>query len=319
MIKIVFFGTPKFVLPVLNSLNKNLKTKEGSPIVAVVTQKPKVAGRKKILTYSPVDKWAYDKKIPIFHSSEEFLKANIKADVGILAAYGEILPKTVLNFFPRGILNIHGSLLPKWRGATPVRSAIISGEKETGATIIKLDEKLDHGPIVTKFKEEIEKEDTSETLKTKIFERAGPILSELFEPYIKGKINLKAQNEDDATYCREITKQDGFVPLKLLKNALDGNVGKDTWEISFMKDFSTNPTPERIYDFVRAMDPWPFAWTLVSTAKDAEEKRLKILKCHIEKKDDGNETLVLDNVQLEGKNTVSFEQFKQGYPNSTLS
>lgn len=313
MIKIVFFGTPKFVLPVLNDLNKSLKTKEGSPIVAVVTQKPKLVGRKKSLTYTPVDKWAFDREIPKFHSAEEFLKSGIKADVGILAAYGEILSKEVLNFFPHGILNIHGSILPKFRGATPIRSAIISGEKETGATIIKLDEKLDHGPIVTKFKEEISDNDTSETLKIKVFEKAGPILSELMQAYIKGKINLKTQDESEATYCREITKQDGLIPFEFIQSALSGKVNKKSWEIPFMKDFSQKPTAENIYNFVRAMDPWPVAWTYVSCTKGGEKKRLKIVKCHVDAS-----KLIIDRVQLEGKNEVSFEQFKQGYPEASI-
>ncbi|MFH1971019.1 MAG: methionyl-tRNA formyltransferase, partial [Patescibacteria group bacterium] len=163
--KIVFFGTPEYCLPILNKIQKKFRIKlHDLPIVAVVTQNPKPVGRKEFITYSAVDTWAFKRKIPVYYSVENFLKEKIDADLGIVVAYGEILSKEIISYFPYGILNIHPSLLPKYRGASPLQAAIVSGDLVTGATIIKIDEKMDHGPIVSQFKEEIEKTDTSKIL-----------------------------------------------------------------------------------------------------------------------------------------------------------
>ena len=306
--KIVFFGTPDYVLPVLAKIHKSFVSGPGkSPIVAVVTQNPKPTGRKQILAYSPVDSWAHERSIPVFYSPKEFLKSALKADLGILAAYGEIIPKEVINFFPHGILNIHPSLLPKYRGASPVQAAILSGETETGVTIIKIDEFLDHGPIVSQFKEEVSASDTLETLRAKLFERASEVLVKLIEPYLKGKIKKREQNHKEATSSTLVKKEHGFIPSKYLEAALEGKSLKEAWSIPFIKDYSLHPTPYTLDCFIRAMDPWPSAWT---TAKiDSNKKRLKILKGHLT---EGN--LILDLVQLEGKNPVSWKQFKEAYP-----
>src|SRR3990167_7383010 len=152
--KIIFFGTPDYVLPILTNLHKKFVTGPGiSPIVAVVTQSPKPTDRKRIILYTPVDKWAHEREIPTFYKAGELLKEDIVADLGICAAYGEIIPKTVINSFKFGILNVHPSLLPKFRGASPISAAIMAGDTQTGVSIIKMDEKVDHGPIITQFKE----------------------------------------------------------------------------------------------------------------------------------------------------------------------
>ena len=277
--KIVFFGTPDYVLPILTSLHKKFVSGPGvSPIAAVVTQSPKPTGRKQILTYSPVDKWAHEHKIDIFYQSSELIKNSVKADIGVLTAYGEIIPKIVIDTFPHGILVVHPSLLPKYRGASPIQGAIANGDKQVGVTIIKMDEKMDHGPIVSQFKEETKPDDTTDTLRARLFERSKDVIVEMIEPYLQGKIKPKEQNHDEATYTKIITKQNGFIDLE-----------------------KTNP--EEAERFIRAMQPWPQAWTLIG------KKRLKVLKAHLE-----NGKLVLDEVQLEGKNPVSWKEFKMGYP-----
>jgi len=314
--EIVFFGTPDYVLPVVKILHKTFKSKSGqSPIVAVVTQQPKPAGRKKILTYSPVDKWAHEKGVPIFYKSQDLIENKVKADLGILASFGEILPKEIINYFPHGILNIHPSLLPKYRGASPVRGAIAAGETETGATIIKLDELIDHGKIVSQFKQEIEKNDSSETLRKKLFDQSAEVLANLIRPYLEGKINLEEQNNKEATFATLVKKENAQITPKFIKAALKGQEVKDKWNISFLKkekgeSFKIIPSSSNIDSFIRAMHPWPTAWTEIKMAKDSKTtKRLKILKAHLK-----GEKLVLDEVQLEGKNKVTWEQFKQGYP-----
>lgn len=312
--KIVFFGTPEYVLPVLESLNKKFKNKDGSsPIVAVVTQPPKPVGRKQIKTYSPVDNWAHKKRVPVFYEPEDLL-SNQKGifELGLIADYGKIISKSVIGAFPRGILNIHFSSLPSFRGASPVQAAIISGDKEIGVSIFKIDEGLDHGPIVSQFKEPVSPQETYGDLKRRLFPIATDVLCELLPAYISGKIKLRPQEHSNATYTRLITKKDGFVPPKFIGQALEGKVAaEEKWQIAFIKDFSTKPTAENLHNFIRAMDPWPNAWTEIKIGKSL--KRLKVLKAHIDR-----EKLVLDEVQLEGKNPVSWEQFQNAYKEATF-
>lgn len=305
--KIVFFGTPDFVVPVLDSLHKSFKDLSGiSPIVVVVTQKPKPVGRKKKITYTPVDNWAHKRNIPKYYDPNDLISENINADIGILAAYGSIISQEILNRFPLGILNIHPSLLPNFRGASPVQATITSGFK-TGVTIIKLDNKLDHGPIVTSFKEVTNIDDTTGTLRKRLFDKATEALVDLLPAYSKGKIKLREQDHSKVTFTSTVKKDEALIPFNYIKAAIDGSTHTRDWEIGFMKNFKQKPTPVNIDRFIRAMDPWPIAWTTVQVNK--EEKRLKILKAHLE-----GTKLVLDKVQLEGKNAVSWEQFNQAYP-----
>lgn len=237
MIKIVFFGTPEYVIPILEKLYKNFK------LIAVVTQEPKKSGRDQLLTYSAVDEFAYRRKISILFDPLEVPQA----ELGVCAAYGKIIPKNVIEKFKYGILNIHPSLLPKYRGATPTQGAIASGDTVSGVSIIKMDEKMDHGPIVTQFKEEVLPNDTGASLRNRLFERSADVLVGLIPNYIKGKINVKSQDETKATFTKVLNKEDGFIDLK----------GK---------------TQEELDRFARAMYPWPGAWT-----KLPDGKRLKIL------------------------------------------
>lgn len=315
--RIVFFGTPEYVQPVVEMLHKIFMSSDEnkSSIVAVVTQKPKPVGRKKILSHSPIDKWAYNKDILIINESLELLDSKLKPDVGVLASFGEIIPKEVLNYFPHGILNIHPSLLPKYRGASPVRAAIAAGETKTGATIIKLDEELDHGKIISQFKIEIGKDDTTKTIREKLFFQSAEVLGTLIKPYLEGKIKLKTQNEKEATFTTLIKKKEGFIKPKYIEGALEGKSFMEEWDISFIKvglkkdAFQTTPSPANIDCFIRAMNPWPIAWTTVKAGSKKEPRRLKILKAHLSGK-----KLALDEVQLEGKNPVSWKQFREGYP-----
>ena len=172
--KIVFFGTPDYVLPILTTLHKKFVTGPGkSPIVAVVTQSPKPVGRKQVITYSPIDHLAHEHGIPMHYSASELAIDGVEADIGILAAYGEIIRKDVIDLFPHGILVIHPSLLPKYRGASPIPAAIAAGDTTTGVTILKMDEKVYHGPIISQFKEDIVPTDTTETLRARLFERSA--------------------------------------------------------------------------------------------------------------------------------------------------
>lgn len=301
--RLVFFGTPDYVLPVLETLNKYYE------IVAVVTQSPKPVGKKKILTYSAVDTWAYKKKIPIYFE----LSALPKADIGILASYGGLLPQDAFKIFPKGILVIHPSLLPQFRWSSPVPATIISGTNPTGITIFKMDEKFDHGPVITSTKEEVLESDTTETLRNRLFEKSADILLEAIKPYIKNKIHLKPQDDSKATFARMIKKEDAFIPQNYLENAMNLNNSSDVWVLDFMRKNPLTPNALTINRFIRAMKPWPIAWTNVTI--NEKKLRLKLLSSHL---DTDSGYLVLDEVQIEGKNPVSYKQFKEAYPTLTF-
>ena len=318
--KIIFFGTPEYVLPILETLHKSFKNpKIESGVVAVVTQPPKPTGRYQKLEYSPVNTWAYKKNIPIFHKADDLIKSNIKGDLGVLASYGEIIPKFVIDHFKFGILNTHPSLLPNWRGASPLQASIISGDETTGVTIIKLDEKLDHGPIITQFKEKILDTDTTESLRKRLFERSADVIASLLPAYLKGKIKSLEQDHKSATFTRQIKKDDAFIDPKIIEASLKGQALKKEWKIPFVKDFTIHCTPTTVHQFIRAMQPWPIAWTNIKLKVKSEKlkiMRLKILKAHLEEK---SKVLVLDEVQLEGKNSVSWKQFKEAYPEAKFA
>ncbi len=282
--RIVFFGTPEYVLPILKAVHKKFVSGPGkSPIAAVVTQSPKPTGRKQILTYTPIDKWAHEHKLPIYYKWIDLIDHKVEADLGILAAYGEIIPKRVIDLFPHGILVIHPSLLPKYRGASPVQAAVATGDKITGVSIIKMDEKIDHGPIVSQFKEEVLENDTAGSLRDRLFAKTPEVLTELIEPYLKGKVKPREQDHDKATFTKIIKRGDGFVNL-------------------------TKADPVETERFIRAMQPWPQAWTRI------DGKRLKLLKAHLK---EGK--LILDEVQLEGKNPVSWKQFEAAHKDAVFT
>ena len=220
-----------------------------------------------------------DKRWQIVQSLKE------KPDVGVLASYGKILDKKTLETLNHGILNIHPSLLPKYRGPTPVPTAILNGEQETGATIFKMDEKVDHGPILSQFKEEIRPNDTAEFLLKRLFTAGAQVLTTILPVYLEGKIDLRKQNHSQATYTNKLTRDDG----------------KINWKKS-------DAFKER---FIRVMDPYPGAWIEVQLKKD--KKRLKILKAHLKAN-----KLILDQVQLESKKPVTWKQFQEGYPGAKI-
>lgn len=302
--KIIFFGTPKYVIPILDALNKTYgHGRDG--IVAVVTQPPKPAGRKHELERSEVDHWAFKKQIPIhfdFNSLPE-------ADLGVCASYGRIIPDQVINRFKFGILNIHPSHLPEFRGSSPVQANIVSGQDSTVNTVIKMDSQMDHGDIVSVQRQTINPDDTAEVLRDRMFESSAQFLIELLPPYITQKIKPKPQEHSRGTYTTTITKQHAFIPPKYLASALQGEEINEDWEIGFIKDYTLVPTPFTIERFIRAMQTWPTAWTKVDI--NNEDKKIKIHKARV---DSGK--LVLDEVQLEGKGVVSWKQFLEGHPNT---
>ena len=253
-IKIIFFGSDQYSQIVLETLKK-------SPDLEII------------------------KVIKDKNELQSLEKADFRPDLGVVASFGALIPQEVINWPKKGLLNLHPSLLPKYRGPTPVPTAILNGEKETGLTIIKVDEQIDHGPIVAQFKETIKKEDTSESLLNRLFAMGSEVLVTIIPSFLEDRIEIKKQDHIKATFTKKLTRDDG--------------------KIDWLK-----PTDyqER---FVRAMFPWPGAWSEVKT--DNQVKRLKILKVHLE-----NKKLILDQVQLEGKKPVTWKQFQEGYSETKI-
>jgi methionyl-tRNA formyltransferase len=327
-LKIVFFGTPYYVLPILDSLNKAFGVySHTSPIAAVVTQPPKPVGRKQIIEYSPVDTWAHKRNLPKFFRPEDIIANKIEADIGILASYGARISKEVIDYFPYGIVVVHPSILPQFRGASPVPAAIITNTNPTGVTIIKMDEMLDHGPILTSFKEDVLPTDTCETLRDRLFAKSAEILTQMIPAYLKGKISPKAQEESKASVARLVTKEDGFIPPKYIHLAMRGETPENkAWDINFIKiqdkPYSLNPTPQNLHNFIRAMYPWPQAWSTIG-GQWPTRKRIKIIETHLESSqtitsNHQKTILVIDKVQLEGKKIISWKEFKNGYPKASF-
>jgi methionyl-tRNA formyltransferase len=323
--EIVFLGTPDYVLPILTSLYKKFGGKGGkSSIAAVVTQSPKPKGRKKFLAYSPVDSWAHKHNVPVLYNSQELKTKGLKADLGVAASYGAIIPEEIVKYFPKGILVVHPSLLPSFRWGSPIPATLITGANPTGVTIIKMDAKFDHGPIISQYKVEVLPEDTTGSLLVRLFASAAPVLVELLPPYLANKITPRPQDDSQASFARMLTKEDAFIPLAYLKSALLGKEIADNWEIPFIKirsqngslvAFSYKPTAFNLDCFIRAMDPWPVAWTYVKLGSSEKTRRLKILKVHLEKNPVTSHLLLVpDLVQPESKNPVSWKEFVRTYP-----
>ncbi len=211
--KIIFLGTPELSVTILKSL-----LKAGYEIPLVITSPDKPVGRKQILTPSAVKSFALENGLKVITPEKlgEDTLEEIKlsgADLGIVVAYGHIIPQKVIDSLPKGFLNIHYSVLPEFRGASPVEQSILSGQKETGVTIQKLVFKLDAGPIVAVEKFLLDNQITTPELKDKLTEIGAELLTKILPGYFEGKIVLTEQDESKATHCKKISKADGEIKL----------------------------------------------------------------------------------------------------------
>lgn len=280
--KVIFFGTPHFVVPILEKL---LQTHE---VLAIVTTPDQKVGRKQILTPSPV-KAAYQKYLnettheiqhpPHIFMPEDFSTlhsqlSNLKPDLFVVAAYGKIIPQQLIDIPVFGSINVHPSLLPKYRGPSPIQQALYDGEKVTGVTVIKMDAEMDHGPILAAEPYEIHPTDTFETLANHLFGKAAEILPSVIKAYTSGTMQPLPQDHQQATFTKRITKYNGYF------------------------DIGNPPTKEQLARMIRAYYPWPTVWTRVLIS--GKEKLLKFLPG--------------DKLQLEGKNPMSVKDFLNGYP-----
>ena len=263
--KIAFFGTPEYVIPIFEYLLKNDATLN---VVCAVTRSDKPSGRHLQPIPSAIKEVAIEKKIPVLApeklsaeggstsggKDKNFLSqlSTLNPQLAVVAAYGKILPKEVLDMFPLGCVNLHFSILPKYRGAAPIQWAIIKGEKETGVTSFFIDEGLDTGKIIFQEKIEIAQNDDTETLRKKLMPIAIEVLKETLKRVKKG-FKGEAQT-GEVSYAPPLKKSDG----------------KIDW----------NKPAEEIHNLIRGTKPWPSAHTAIENEK-LKIKNLKILEAEI--------------------------------------
>lgn len=251
MIKILFFGTPKFAVDILDQI---IESKEYN-LVGVVTQPDKEVGRKRIMTPPPVKSYIQSKSLgteifqPIKLRLEysEILKKT-QPDIIIVAAYGQIIPKEVLEFPKYLCLNIHGSLLPDLRGAVPVPMALIKGYKQTGVSIQIMAEKLDAGDVLASQIVAIGDDDDTESLKSKLAVVGGKLLLEILPKWISGELKPEKQDETKATFCWE------------------KDISKDKAQIDWGR-----LTAFEVDRYVKGLNPWPIAWTIIKSEDDPKD------------------------------------------------
>jgi methionyl-tRNA formyltransferase len=275
--KFIFFGSPLFARIVLEKLVKN----NFSPL-ALVCNSDKPFGRKKIITPPETKKFILENnlenEIKIFQpeilDNDFILKLkNLNADFAIVCAYSKILPNEILNVFQKRILGVHPSLLPKYRGASPMQSAILAGEEKSGTTIYLLDDKMDHGPILAQKETEI-KNLNFEKVYLKLAQIGGDLISETIPLYFNNKIIPQKQDDNQATYTKKFKLEDGYVDLEDIKKAQE-NESKLAFEI---------------YYKILALNPEPGVWTIKNN------KRVKLLEAEII-----NNKLTIKKIKIEGE------------------
>lgn len=276
MINLIIFASSSYPLPVLEILKNNHEFKIG----LLITRPDRPIGRKKIITPNPVKIWAKENQIEVL-TPETLTEENltllkekiiqVRPDLALVAHFGLKIPPELFNLPRFQTVNIHFSLLPKYRGGAPLEHTIISGDTQTGITILKLTENFDAGDIIYQEKYSLDQTETVDFLYKTLFAKTSQILPDIISQYLIGQIKP--------------IKQIGN-PISAFKKDLGD--GKIDWKKS----------PEELERFIRALNPNPGTWTLVDI--NGKTLRLKILKSHLE-----NGKLLIDEVQLEGKNKTS--------------
>ena len=297
--KIIFIGTAAFGLPAFAALLED----ENFEIALVVTSTDKPVGRKQLMVSSPIKLAAQKKDItvlqPVSIIEVTHKIALLNPDLIVVAAYSQLIPEEILNIPKFGCLNLHASLLPKYRGSAIIQAAILNGDDETGLTIIKMDKGLDTGPIIAQIKVKIDPEDTAGTLYDKLSETSADFLVDTVKGYLAGKITPVPQDASQGSYAKELSKSDGLID----------------W----------NKSAKNLDRFIKAMSPWPMAWTWW------QGKQVKIISAQTETIEInsykpgktfkynsglavqcGQDALIIKKLQLEGKNELESAEFLRG-------
>jgi len=300
MINTVFFGTHQFSIFTLQILKQNPQIN----LIAVVTTPDKKIGRKQILTANPVKKWAIENNIKII----EF--ANIldviekeKLELGIISYFGYLIPKNVIDQFEKGILNIHPSLLPDYAGASPLEWAILNGEVETGVTLIKINEKFDKGEILDQETIKLDYSKTKNDIYQELFLKGSELLNKNLNDYLKEHLKLTTQPTGTFKKAPKLEKTAGYIDLLKENN-------------------------ETLSKKIMALNPWPTTYTTLQNIADYYKltpTKQPNLKVQIVKVEESLKTIAtehtltpqveirLTKLKPEGKNEMSFREFKNGY------
>lgn len=296
-LRLVYMGSPEFSVPTLARL-----VKAGHHVVSVYSQPPRPAGRGHRERPSPVHAFAethgLEVRTPKSLKSKEEQQAfaNLNADAAVVAAYGLILPKTILDAPRLGCLNVHASLLPRWRGAAPIQRAILAGDTETGVTIMEVDKGLDTGPMLLAGRVPITGETTAQDLHDTLADMGAELMAAALEGLAKGTLVPRPQPETGATYARKLERDEGRLDWDLPAEQLDR--------------------------MVRALNPWPGVWL------EYRGERIKVLAAVVETAEGPPGTVIDDRmsvacgsgalrplrVQRPGKGAVDTEAFLRGYP-----
>ncbi len=300
MSKIIFMGTPDFSTSILEMLI------EKEEVIAVVTQPDRPVGRKRVLTPPPVKQVAVAHQIPVYqpeklvHSDELEQLLEMECDLIVTAAFGQLLPEQLLEHPRFGAVNVHASLLPKYRGGAPIHQSIIDGEAETGVTIMYMVKKLDAGDIISQRAIPIEAEDNVGTMHDKLSQLGTELLEETLPSLLNGTNSRTPQDEAHVSFASNIQREDERIH----------------WD----RDAST------IYNHIRGLSPWPVAYT------QFEDKAMKIYAAEIVKNQSGKagqiigttkrqiivgtgseDSIALTEIQLSGKKRMPVSQFLSGY------
>lgn len=300
MARIVFMGTPEFAVPVLERL-----IADGHEAI-VVTQPDRPAGRGRSLMMSPVKRVALDHGLTVLQpetvNTPEFEARlqDVRPEVGVVAAFGQLLGPGVLQIPVHGYLNVHASLLPRWRGASPITAAILAGDTETGVTIMLVDEGLDTGPVLTRTTGEIRPDDTAASLEEKLSALGADLMSRTLPGWLAGEITPRPQDDPLATLAGRVKKSDGRVD----------------W----------TQTAEELWRMSRAYDPWPGSFAFLGDRRvrlwrvrpvpewQGEERPGEVLEEYDEELvvATGQGALVLEEIQLAGKKRAAGADFRRG-------
>ena len=224
--KIVFMGTSNFAVPILKSLYQN-----GYQISVVYTQPPKKSNRGQKLNKSPVHLFSENISLDVRNpqslknnNEEESFLTELKPDIILLVSYGQIIPKNLLNIPKNGFLNVHASLLPKWRGAAPIQRSIMNQDKETGISIMKINENLDEGPVCSQYSTKISEKMNSEELSEKLSLMASEKILDILDNIFEGSIKFRDQDHSKATYAKKIKKVEGKIDWNENANKIIGKI-----------------------------------------------------------------------------------------------
>lgn len=293
-------GTPEFAVPVARRL-----LKAGHDLVGVYTQPDRPAGRGRRTSPTPVKRFALERGLAVFQprslsgAETRAAMAALEPDASVVAAYGKLLPGPVLDIPRLGCINIHPSLLPRHRGASPVAAAILSGDGVTGVTVMLLDEGLDTGPVLAQREARITRDETADTLTRRLFEMGGDLVVEVLRGLAEGTVLAREQLEEDAT----------------MSTRLDREAGRIDWSVP----------AEQIALMVRAYHPWPGTFTTWNgrTIKILEASpvpgdrvtpgTVRVARGSIEVAT-GAGALIVTRLQIEGRRAVSASEFVAGHP-----